>query len=86
MDDTISAPASGLPADVRVYVNGRGVTVPRGSTALDAVRAADPAEADAVAAGERAITDSRGLPVPGTAAVHGGAVFRLVRARAGESA
>ena len=74
----MTAPA----ATVRVYVNGRGVDVPPTGTALAAVRLADPAGADAVAAGSRAITDSRGLPAAPDAPVHGGAIFRLVSARA----
>ncbi len=67
---------------VRAFVNGRGVHVPAGGTALDAVRLADPAEADAVAAGQRAIADSRGLPLDATVAVHAGAIYRTVSARA----
>jgi len=45
---------------VRVYVNAHPVDVPAGGTALDAVRALDPAIADQVILGTRAITDSRG--------------------------
>ncbi|MHB1069280.1 MAG: hypothetical protein ACYC1W_05415 [Gemmatimonadaceae bacterium] len=67
---------------VTVFVNARVVQVPTGATVLDAVRAFDPAEGDAVAAGTRGVTDSRGLPVAPTGPVHGGAIFRLVSARA----
>ena len=67
---------------VTVFVNARAVQVPTGATVLDAVRAFDPAEGDAFAAGTRGITDSRGLPVAPTGPVHGGAIFRLVSARA----
>ena len=77
-DTTGPSPA----ATVRVYVNGRGVDVPAGGTALDAVRLLDPAAADALLAGARALSDSRGLPADPSAAVHGGAIFRLVSARA----
>ena len=66
---------------VRGYVNGRGVDVPAGGTALDAVRLFDPTAADAVSGGTRAITDSRGLPAAPGSPVHGGAIFRLVSAR-----
>lgn len=66
-----------------VFVNARAVQVPLDATVLDAVRAFDAAEADALAAGTRGVTDSRGLPIAPTAAVHGGAIFRLVSARAG---
>ncbi|HEX8724292.1 MAG TPA: hypothetical protein VF737_02765 [Gemmatimonadaceae bacterium] len=72
---------------VRVFVNAAGVDVPRGATALDAVRAWRPAEADAVAAGSRAITDSRGLPLPADAPMPAGAILRTIANRdAGDSA
>ena len=67
---------------ITVFVNARVVQVPTGATVLDAVRAFDPAEGDAFAAGTRGVTDSRGLPVAPTGPVHGGAIFRLVSARA----
>ena len=67
---------------VTVFVNARAVQVPTGATVLDALRAFDPAEGDAFAAGTRGVTDSRGLPVAPTGPVHGGAIFRLVSARA----
>ena len=66
---------------IRVFVNARGYDVPAGASALDAVRAADSAEGDAVAAGARIITDSRGLPVAGDTPAHGGAIYRLVTNR-----
>jgi hypothetical protein len=71
---------------VRVYVDGRGVDVPAAGTALDAVRALDPAAADAIVAGTRALADSRGLPTEPSVRVHGGAIFRLVSARARSAA
>ena len=72
---------TGPAATVRVYVNGRGVDVPAGGTVVDAVRLLDPAAADELLAGARALADSRGLPAPPSAPVHGGAIFRLVSAR-----
>lgn len=66
---------------VRVYVNGRGVDAPATGSALDAIRLADASLADEVSSGTRSLTDSRGLPVPNDAPVHGGAIFRVVRAR-----
>jgi len=66
---------------LRVFVNAIGVNVGAGSTALDAVRVWNPAEADAVARGERVITDSRGLPIRGDVVVQAGSIFRLVVAR-----
>ena len=68
-----------VPDPLRVFVNGVPVELPRGATALDAVRAADPAAAAAVAAGERVITDSRGLPEDPAAAAFAGAIYRVVR-------
>jgi len=66
---------------VRVYVNERGVTVPTGSVALDAVRALFPDQADEVAVGTLRLTDSRGLPVPSDTPLSGGAIFRVVPMR-----
>ncbi|MBW7934803.1 MAG: hypothetical protein H3C62_14580 [Gemmatimonadaceae bacterium] len=68
-----------------VFVNAHAVQVPPGATALDAVRTFDAAEGEAVAAGRRGVTDSRGLPVAADTAVHGGAIYRLVSARAARS-
>ncbi len=75
--DESAAPARAL----RVFVNGRGHDVSADASALDAVRCADAAEAEAIAAGSRAITDSRGLPVAPEAAAFSGAIYRTVRAR-----
>jgi len=69
------------PATLRVFVNERGVDVAPGATAHDAVRAADPAEAERVADGARVIVDSRGLPTPPEAPTHGGAIYRTIAAR-----
>ncbi len=66
---------------LRVFVNGAGVHVPPGSTVLDAVLAADPAAAEAVRSGTRAVADSRGIVVPAGTPVSGGYVMRLVSAR-----
>jgi hypothetical protein len=69
-------------ADIRVYVNSTGITVAAGATALDAVRALDPAAADAVVSGDRVISDSRGLPIAADTPAYGGAIYRLASARA----
>lgn len=76
-----------MPDTIRVFVNGAGVDVPRGATALDAVRAADAAAADAVQSGTQLVTDSRGLPTDAAQTVHAGAIFRLIpkRDRAGDA-
>jgi hypothetical protein len=67
---------------LRVFVNGVGVTVPVGSTVLDAVRVADAELATQVGAGARGVVDSRGLPVAADAPLSGGFVMRVVSARA----
>ncbi|HWZ58470.1 MAG TPA: hypothetical protein VNW46_05780 [Gemmatimonadaceae bacterium] len=66
---------------IRAYVNGAGVDVPRGVTAIEAVRAADPEVASGVERGDWVITDSRGLPTPSDTPVTAGAIFRLLPAR-----
>ena len=66
---------------IRVFVNGAGLDVPSGASALEAVRQWDAAEGDAVAGGTRLITDSRGLPVEPAVTVYNGAIFRLVTNR-----
>jgi hypothetical protein len=71
---------SSMPS-VRVYVNARGYDVPIDAVALDAIRVADGAEADAVSAGARRITDSRGLFVPVDAPVYAGVIYRVVTNR-----
>jgi len=75
----MTAPAG--PTTLRAYVNERGVSVPPGASALDAVRAFDPAEADALSLGARRLTDSRGLPIASESEVHGGAIYRLLTVR-----
>lgn len=69
------------PTDVRVFVNERGVSVPVGSPALDAVQALFPDDAAGIAAGRLRLTDSRGLPVEASIPVVGGAIFRVVAVR-----
>lgn len=75
-----------IPPVWRVFVDGRGADAPVGATALAAVRAADPALADAVAAGTRRITDSRGLDVAPETPSHGGAIYRVLPVRGGAAA
>lgn len=67
--------------DLRVFVNSAGVTVPAGSTVIDAVAAFDAAAAAEVRAGTRAVADSRGIVVPSDTPLSGGYVMRLVSAR-----
>jgi hypothetical protein len=63
---------------IRAYVNGRGVDVPVGATAIDAVRVWDNEAAEQVMSGDRALTDSRGLPLEPTAQVVTGTIVRIV--------
>jgi hypothetical protein len=72
-----------MSATVRVYVNSKPVDVPATATALDAVHTFDAEQAAAVRAGEKAITDSRGIVAIADTPVHNGAIFRIVRARQG---
>jgi hypothetical protein len=69
------------PEALRVFVNGTALSVDRAATVLDAVRAFSEQEAGAVAAGTRAVTDSRGLPVALDARLNGGSVLRIVSSR-----
>ncbi|HEU4990238.1 MAG TPA: hypothetical protein VFT41_10685 [Gemmatimonadaceae bacterium] len=70
---------------MRVFVNAAGVDVPRGATAADAVRAWQAAEADAVSAGTRLITDSRGLPIDGATPLQAGAILRTISNRGADA-
>ena len=67
---------------IRVFVNAAPVDVPRGASAIDCVRAWKAEEADGVASGKRAITDSRGLEVEPTSPTSAGSIFRTVSKRA----
>jgi hypothetical protein len=71
---------------VRVFVDGRGLDAPAGATALDAVAARSPADADAVRAGRVLITDSRGLAISPDTALFNGAVLRLIPNRERDNA
>jgi hypothetical protein len=61
---------------IRVYVNEQPVDVPAGAAAEAAIRALDPALADAVVAGAAQLSDARGIAIgPGTPLV-AGAILR----------
>ncbi len=74
-----------MSESVRVFVNAVGMDLPRGATALDAVRAWKAAEAEAVAAGNRVITDSRGLPLDTATVLAAGTILRTISGRGGEA-
>ena len=69
------------PETLRVFIDARGVDVPPGATALDAVQAYDQSLVGAVRAGDKILTDSRGLPVDASSALQSGAIFRLISRR-----
>jgi hypothetical protein len=69
------------PETLRVFIDARGVDVPPGATAIDAVQVFDPTVAAAVRGGEKILTDSRGLPIDGASALQSGAIFRIIPKR-----
>jgi hypothetical protein len=79
MSDAV--PTSTGPDSLRVYVNERGVSVPHGSVAVDAVRVLFPELATEIDAGRQRLTDSRGLPVDASQALVGGSIYRVVAVR-----
>lgn len=70
-----------MSESIRAYVNGHGVDIPAGASAIDAVRAWDAGSAQQVVAGERALTDSRGLPLDPSTVLAAGSIIRLVSGR-----
>jgi hypothetical protein len=64
-----------------VFVNAVGVDVPAGSTAIDAVHAWSSDAAREIGAGQRQITDSRGLPIDGATPMSAGSILRVVPRR-----
>jgi hypothetical protein len=68
-----------VTSSIRVFVNDRPVDVAPGATAVDAVRAADPALADAVAAGVARLTDARGIELSADTPLAAGHILRVVR-------
>jgi hypothetical protein len=70
-----------MSEDVRVYVNERGISVPAGSTVLDAVRIAFPDDAADIEHGRSRLSDSRGLPTDEKQLAIPGSIFRVVAVR-----
>jgi hypothetical protein len=66
---------------LRVFVNATPVDVTDGASALDCVRSWRGDEGDAVTAGQRIITDSRGLPISADTPARAGSIFRTVTNR-----
>ena len=69
------------PDSLRVFIDSRGIDVPPGATAIDAVEVFDRATAVAVRSGEKILTDSRGLPCDMSTEIQSGAIFRLISRR-----
>jgi hypothetical protein len=69
------------PETLRVFIDARGVDVPPGSKAIDAVEKFDAAIAAAVRNGDKILTDSRGLPIDGATDLQSGAIFRIIPKR-----
>jgi len=67
---------------IRVFVNASAVDVASGATALDCVRRWRGEEGEAVVAGGRIITDSRGLPIPIDTPAQAGSIYRTISNRA----
>lgn len=70
-----------MSTTVRVYVNAQAIEVPPGSTVADVLRQWNADEAEAVARGERKVTDSRGLPASLAEGVAQGSILRVVGSR-----
>jgi hypothetical protein len=69
------------PETLRVFIDARGVDVPHGSKAIDAVEKLDPSTAAAVRDGQKILTDSRGLPIDAGSPLQSGAIFRIIPKR-----
>ncbi len=65
----------------RIYFDGKGVDALTGSAVIDALESVSAEMASSVRAGERVITDSRGLPAQPETVIYNGAIFRVIRAR-----
>lgn len=73
---------------IPVFVNDRPVQVPAGADVQTAVRAADAALADRLAAGTAQVTDARALPLAPADPVGPGTILRVqgsARVRGGEA-
>lgn len=70
-----------LPPEIRVYVNEKGISLPRGATVLDAVKAFAESDGEALAAGRAKVTDSRGLPLTAGDVINGGTIIRVLPVR-----
>ncbi|MEO8633867.1 MAG: hypothetical protein ABI587_01185 [Gemmatimonadales bacterium] len=68
-----------MAGDIRIYLNERGLSLPAGATARDALRAAAMELLPEADAGTALITDGRGLPVPLGTVLEAGTILRAAR-------
>jgi hypothetical protein len=73
-----------MPADIRIFLNEKGYTLPAGATARDAIAAGAPELLTGLAAGQ--VTDARGLPVELDAPLAAGSILRAARSARREAA
>ncbi|GEM_PF-1792234 len=62
---------------MRVFLNEKGLTVPKDSSVLTVVRQADPALADQLAAGDAVCTDGRGVTCAPEDLLAAGSILRV---------
>lgn len=66
-------------AEIRVYLNDRGLTLPPGASVRDAIRAGAPELLPDCEAGQANITDARALPLLLDDPLVTGAILRVAR-------
>lgn len=72
-----------MPAEIRIFLNEKGHTLPAGATARDAVALGAPELLTGLAPGQ--VTDARGLPVELDAPLVAGSILRAARSARRES-
>ena len=68
-----------MSAEIRVFLNDRGHTLPAGARVRDALLEVMPELLPACESGEAFVTDGRGLPLPLDAPLPAGAILRAAR-------
>ena len=68
-----------MDAEIRIYLNERGLLLAPGATARDALRHGAPELLAAAEAGMALVTDGRGLPVSMETPLEAGAILRAAR-------
>jgi hypothetical protein len=67
-----------MPDTIRVYLNQRGVDLPAGTSAAEAIRLAEPQLSEALESGKAKVTDGRGLDLPLDRPLTNGAILRII--------